>query len=62
MMSARRYLPRSDDHETASKTLDRQLLVANRRRHESERFDPRRDLRSTYALHVVGTHAIAVTI
>jgi len=28
MMSARRYLPRSDDHETASKTLDRQLLVA----------------------------------
>jgi len=39
MMSARRYLPRVDDHETASKTLDRQLLVANRRRHESERFD-----------------------
>jgi len=57
MTPARRLLPRSGDNQVASQTLDRQLLVADRRRHQSERFDARYDLRSSNSQHVIGTDA-----
>jgi hypothetical protein len=62
MAPTRRFLPCSGCDQVALKPLDRQLLITNRHRDETERLDTRDDLRSSLALDEIRADPIAVAI